>query len=270
VDRSDRGRDADRHGGELVSAAFEDGLFRRLGALWIDHVAVTTADLEATCRAYLSMPGGRLLRGPGWNPDQNVHYAFIRFADGPCIEALAPPAEGDTPIRAHLERGGGAYHVCYAVEDLDAAMGRVEALGCRVAVPPRPDAAHDGRRVTFLLHPDHGLFELVEAYGSLAAADAAAPAPAAGLERAGPGGGDVEETLVEAMVQILPSLSSEQARRAAAGHTPGWDSLGHLRLIMEIERRFEIRIPSNRVSELTSYDALRRYLLAAPATARDR
>jgi acyl carrier protein len=34
------------------------------------------------------------------------------------------------------------------------------------------------------------------------------------------------------------------------GGTPGWDSLGHMTVIMELEREFGIRVPVARIADL--------------------
>lgn len=40
-------------------------MFSALGVRYVDHVAVTTRDLMTTLADYLSLPGARLINGPG-------------------------------------------------------------------------------------------------------------------------------------------------------------------------------------------------------------
>jgi acyl carrier protein len=40
------------------------------------------------------------------------------------------------------------------------------------------------------------------------------------------------------------------------GSTPGWDSLGHMTVVLELEREFGIRIPVTRISELVDAEAI--------------
>jgi hypothetical protein len=40
------------------------------------------------------------------------------------------------------------------------------------------------------------------------------------------------------------------------GSTPGWDSLGHMTVVLEIEREFGIRVPTARIADLTDVDAI--------------
>ncbi|MCZ0811374.1 VOC family protein [Roseovarius sp. EGI FJ00037] len=227
-------------------------MFAEIGALWVDHVAVTTDRFEDTSRHYLAMPNARVLRGPGWNAAQKVHFLFVGFGGDLCIEILGLPEDGDSPIAAHAASGGGAYHLCHAVADLDAALAIAGRSGCRVVAAAKHDDAYDGRRVAFLMHPAHGLFELVEAYGSLWPQSQIAPAPA---PAAASSDTDMARTLQEAFASIFPGALPNDPAQWRATEMKHWDSLQHMRLIMEIERRFDVTLPSQMLGELKSYDA---------------
>jgi catechol 2,3-dioxygenase-like lactoylglutathione lyase family enzyme len=147
------------------------GLLARLGVLGVDHVAVTTRRFEETLADYLSAPGARLERGPGWNPTQKVDFAFVSLSGGLAVEILGLRDGVASPIEQHARRGGGAYHLCYQVGDLDAAMEVVRAVRGKIVTPPTPDVAFDMRRIAFFMHRAHGLVELVEAAPSPSAAD---------------------------------------------------------------------------------------------------
>ena len=233
-------------------------MLKDIGALWVDHVAVTTATFEETSRHFLAMPGARTLRGPGWNSSQKVHFLFVTFGGDLCIEVLGLPEDGDSPIAGHVDTGGGAYHLCYAVADLEASLDAARAAGARVVVDPRADDAYDGRRVAFLMHPAHGLFELVEAYGAFAPQPAvtttAAPAPAPAAPAAAVASEESEAELEAAFRKIFPKDLPAARSEWRFGNFKSWDSLGHMRLVMEIERRLDLSIPSASLSKLQSFD----------------
>jgi methylmalonyl-CoA/ethylmalonyl-CoA epimerase len=65
---------------------------------------------------------------------------------------LLEPASPEGPIARFLgKRGPGIHHICYEVDDLDAALARCRAAGYRlVDEVPRPGA--HGRRIAFV-HP---------------------------------------------------------------------------------------------------------------------
>jgi catechol 2,3-dioxygenase-like lactoylglutathione lyase family enzyme len=136
-------------------------LLSSCGVVYIDHIAVTTPDFDKTVAEYLSLPGSRLLKGPGNNPTQKVRYAFVLLDRGMVIEILG--VGEDSPIERHVRQGGGPYHFCYAVEDIDRSVAQARMSGARIVADPAEDVAFDGRRVAFLFHDSLGLFELVEA-----------------------------------------------------------------------------------------------------------
>ena len=73
------------------------------------------------------------------------------------LEALGP----DSPVATFLEkRGPGLHHVAFEVDDIEAEMARLRALGFRLlADAPKPGA--DGKRIVFL-HPRSTAGVLVE------------------------------------------------------------------------------------------------------------
>ena len=46
-----------------------------------------------------------------------------------------------------------------------------------------------------------------------------------------------------------------------AGDIPGWDSLGHMSLVTNLETQFDVRFPVYALSRLTSVDAIVRELM---------
>jgi catechol 2,3-dioxygenase-like lactoylglutathione lyase family enzyme len=144
-------------------AGLAPGVLARLGVLGVDHVAVTTRRFEETLADYLSAPGAKLVKGPGWNPTQKVDYAFVAVNSGLTVEILGFKEGVDSPIEQHVRRGGGAYHLCFVVADIEAALAEVKAARGMIVLKPTPDVAFGGRRIAFFMHRAHGLVELVEA-----------------------------------------------------------------------------------------------------------
>lgn len=72
-------------------------------------------------------------------------------AGGPLVELLEP-ARADSPIAKFIEkRGPGIHHVCFAVDDLDAALARCRDAGLRL-IDETPRVGAEGKRIAFL-HP---------------------------------------------------------------------------------------------------------------------
>jgi methylmalonyl-CoA/ethylmalonyl-CoA epimerase len=70
-------------------------------------------------------------------------------------ESLVELLEADTPDspigRFVAKHGPGVHHVCFAVDDLDAALDRCRAAGIRL-VDDEPRIGAEGKRIAFL-HP---------------------------------------------------------------------------------------------------------------------
>ena len=76
------------------------------------------------------------------------------------LEAEAP----DSPIGKFVaRRGPGIHHICFCVDDLDAALDRCRAAGIRL-IDETPRTGADGRRIAFL-HPGATGGVLVELTG---------------------------------------------------------------------------------------------------------
>ena len=58
--------------------------------------------------------------------------------------------------------------------------------------------------------------------------------------------------LTEVFHEVFDDNSIVLRREMTAGDIEGWDSMAHLRLILAIERRFAVRLPSTKVAGLTN------------------
>ncbi len=53
--------------------------------------------------------------------------------------------------------------------------------------------------------------------------------------------------------QLPPSAAQNELRM---GDPPQWDSMGHMQVVMEVEREFGLTFPTYAIAELTSLPAL--------------
>lgn len=126
------------------------------------HLGVAVCDLKAALAFYEGTLGFKLLHGPVDDPIQQVTVCFLGAADGGEIELIAPLGD-QSPVARYLAREVGAYHICYEVPDIEAALTNVREQGCVVVSPPVPAAAFGGRRIAWLFAPTRQLIELLEA-----------------------------------------------------------------------------------------------------------
>jgi acyl carrier protein len=63
---------------------------------------------------------------------------------------------------------------------------------------------------------------------------------------------------------ILKALNSPNSLSSSLqmGSTPGWDSMGHMMVVMELEREFAVRFPSHRLPDLVTVQSIARAIEA--------
>lgn len=231
----------------------EDSLWLKCGVKSVDHVAVTTRELPKVLRDYLAIPGSELLRGPGFNAAQNVDFAFVRLATGVVVEILG--LRENSPISEHVERGGGAYHLCFTVDNLDHAVKAARENGAIEVVKPREDDAFDDRRVAFFMHSDHGLFEFLEAYPQeFAVASSTYIAKKPSIKTKVIDSGDAVQIVKQVFCKLFPNLTDIE--NAEYDVTPGWTSFRHLQLFMEIEQLAGVSFTADEIVSIQSFDGL--------------
>jgi len=66
--------------------------------------------------------------GPIADEKQGVKIIFLEIDGGTQLELLEPLGPG-SPVQRHLKKGGGLYHLCFEVENLDETLERVQEDG---------------------------------------------------------------------------------------------------------------------------------------------
>ena len=113
----------------------------------IAHLGIAVRSLAEALPLYTTVLG--MSEVPLDDAD-GARIAGLRAGDS-LVELLEPVADG-SPIAKFLEkRGPGIHHVCFAVDDLDAALDRCRAAGLRL-VDETPRVGAEGKRIAFL-HP---------------------------------------------------------------------------------------------------------------------
>lgn len=126
----------------------------------LNHVAIAVRDLDAATALYRDTLGARVSPAVD-QPEHGVTTVFVELPNTK-IELLAPLG-ADSPIAKFLERNpeGGIHHLCYEVDDINAARDRLTAAGARVLGSGEPRIGAHGKLVLFL-HPKDFLGTLVE------------------------------------------------------------------------------------------------------------
>jgi methylmalonyl-CoA/ethylmalonyl-CoA epimerase len=128
----------------------------------IDHIAVVVRDLDAALRVYhdvLGLPLGRLEEVPA----EKVKVAFLPMPEGDSEVELVQPTADDTGIARYLaKRGEGMHHICFEVDDIEAAMSELSAAGLQV-LEEKPRLGSQGQKYVFI-HPKTAHGVLIELY----------------------------------------------------------------------------------------------------------
>jgi methylmalonyl-CoA/ethylmalonyl-CoA epimerase len=128
------------------------------------HVGVAVPALDPAAESLATLFGYKVVSGPFDDPIQKVTVNFLTTSDDDRseIELIAPLGE-DSPVRSMLAKGGGgAYHLCFETNDLEAALVHMQRHGCIVVSQPVPAVAFQNRRIAWIYTRSRQLFELVE------------------------------------------------------------------------------------------------------------
>jgi NAD(P)-dependent dehydrogenase (short-subunit alcohol dehydrogenase family) len=98
------------------------------------------------------------------------------------------------------------------------------------------------------------------------APEAARPAPLANGSNGGRGAPALPDRISERLGQTFRSVfglaASVDLTGCVVGSVPRWDSLGHLKLMMEVERALRVRLPAEALAKIQSYRDLERAVRA--------
>ncbi|MCR5183078.1 MAG: VOC family protein [Opitutales bacterium] len=129
--------------------------------LKLAHIGVAVADMTTARQVYIE--NGYLCGNVVYDPVQKVNICFAEKPDEPRVELIEAAAE-DAPVRKILENGepAVAYHVCYAVADLEKSIADLRKENWLLVKNPVPAVACGNARVAFLYSQSAGLIELLE------------------------------------------------------------------------------------------------------------
>ena len=126
----------------------------------LNHVAIVVPDLAEASELYRSSFGADVSE-PKPLPEQGVTTVFVNLPNTK-IELLHPLGEG-SPVEKFLANNpkGGIHHVCYEVQDINAAIAKLTEEGMTVLGDGKPSIGAHGLPVVFL-HPKDAFGTLIE------------------------------------------------------------------------------------------------------------
>ena len=128
------------------------------------HAGVAVRNLLEAIPIYRDLFGYEVTSGPFDDSVQHVSVCFLSRGSGDPVIELVAPLGPNSPVDRTLKKGGGAYHICYEVPDIRAAIEHLETRGSVLLRGPSPAVAFAMREIAWLLTGEANLLvELVEA-----------------------------------------------------------------------------------------------------------
>ena len=126
----------------------------------LNHIALVVADIDEAL-AFWQDSLGLSLAHRETAPRENSEIAFLPLGESE-IELVQPTAD-DTGIARYLaRRGEGMHHICFEVDDIQAALAEMAASGLQV-LEEEPRLGNQGQKYVFI-HPKTAHGVLIELY----------------------------------------------------------------------------------------------------------
>ncbi len=126
----------------------------------IDHIAIVVEDIDAALGFWRDTLGLELDHVEDV-PEQKSMVAFLPTA-GSEVELVEPTTDDSGVARYLQKRGPGMHHICFEVDDIEAALAQMKTKGVRL-INETPTLGAGGKKIAFV-HPESTNGVLVELY----------------------------------------------------------------------------------------------------------
>lgn len=124
------------------------------------HIGIACRDIMKSQAFYMAM--GYHAADVVEDQLQHVRVCFLDKDGAPRLELLEPLDDQSPVARTLATIGVTPYHLCYQVDDIEAAITALRGQRFLLVNGPVPACAMGNRRVAFLFQKHTGLVELVE------------------------------------------------------------------------------------------------------------
>ena len=126
------------------------------------HVGLAVRKLGDSIPIFRNLLGYEVVSGPFDDPIQKVSVCFLSRGQGDPLIELVAPLGPSSPIALTLKKGGGTYHICYQVPDIERAIEHLTGRGSFLLSGPVPAVAFGMREIAWLMTEVDLLVELVQ------------------------------------------------------------------------------------------------------------
>ena len=128
----------------------------------LHHIGYVCRDVQKKAGEFCILLNATTKGEPVIDNHQGVKILFIELPDGTLIELLEPWGS-NSPVNRHLEKGGGLYHMCFQVDDLERKLADITKDNKAMVVKvPASAPAINNRHVAFVITAQKDLIEFVE------------------------------------------------------------------------------------------------------------
>lgn len=125
----------------------------------LDHIGYAVKDIQETAAVFKD--SGYTMSEIFEENVQNTRIAFLTRDGLPTIE-LVSPLDGKSPVDGFLDKMGVTpYHLCYEVDDIDAAVEDLYEEGFIPLFMPVESCAMNNRKICYLFNQKIGYIEIV-------------------------------------------------------------------------------------------------------------
>lgn len=129
----------------------------------IDHIGIAVHDIDAALEVFAEALGLSLSHTDTEHGQKTI-VAFLPAGESE-VELVEPMGEDGPVARFLTKRGEGIHHICFEVDDIEAALARLRAHGVEL-IDQTPYIGTGGKKIAFI-HPKGAHGVLIELYQRL-------------------------------------------------------------------------------------------------------
>jgi methylmalonyl-CoA/ethylmalonyl-CoA epimerase len=128
----------------------------------LHHIAYVCKNVNEKAKSLCEQFGFKIISEPVVDEYQGVKILFIQSEDGTKIELLEPYGQ-NSPVKKYLDKGGGLYHFCFEVENLEKTLETITSNNKAFVVrPPMKAPAIENKKAAFIVTAEKDIIEFVE------------------------------------------------------------------------------------------------------------
>jgi methylmalonyl-CoA/ethylmalonyl-CoA epimerase len=147
---------------QAAGLALEGGRILPQGMTRLHHIGIASSDARHDAEQWARLLGYHPVGEMIHDPVQRVNVLFLARDGEDTLIELVEPASDDAPMTRFLSSPTKMYHLCYEVEDLQAAVDYARHNGALVVQEPVPAVAFQQRRIAWCFSKTGQLVEYLE------------------------------------------------------------------------------------------------------------